>query len=191
MRARLNVLPTIDPGRASMCNREQAVESSGPYSECGSRIRVTQMGRIDVSMVKYLAAALFVGSVVATLACTTQRADESKKDAGAALDETRAGVNTALDATKKAGSEALDAGKDIALATGSAVTDGWVTTKLKAKFADETVLDRSDIRVDTTHHVVTLKGTVRSSAARSRAVEIAAGTEGVARVVDQLVVKNN
>jgi osmotically-inducible protein OsmY len=45
--------------------------------------------------------------------------------------------------------------------------------------------------VDTTNHVVTLKGSVRSSAARSRAVAIAAGTEGVTRVVDQLVVKNN
>ena len=144
-----------------------------------------------MSMVKSLVAALFIGSVVATLACTTQRADESKKDAGAALDEARAHANTALDATKKAGSEAVDAGKDIALATGAAVTDGWVTTKVKAKFADETALERSDINVDTTNHVVTLKGSVRSSAARSRAVEIAKGTEGVALVVDQLVVKNN
>ena len=144
-----------------------------------------------MSVMKSLAAALLVGSVIVGGACTAQRADESKKDAGATLDGARAGAGTALDATKKAGSEAIDAGKDIALAAGAAVTDGWVTTKVKAKFADETALERSDISVDTTNHVVTLKGSVHSSVARARAVEIATGTAGVARVVDKLVVKNN
>ena len=38
------------------------------------------------------------------------------------------------------------------------------------------------------NHVVTLKGTVASEKAKSRAVAIASGTEGVTRVVDQLVV---
>lgn len=149
------------------------------------------MGRIDLRMLKYLSAAVLIGSVVTTLACTTQRADESTRGAGAAVDQTRAGAHKALGATKEAGSKALDAGKDIALATGAAVTDGWLTTKVKAKFADETALERSDISVETTGQVVTLNGSVRSSAARSRAVEIAAGTDGVARVVDRLVVKNN
>jgi hyperosmotically inducible periplasmic protein len=143
-----------------------------------------------MSVLKCLAAALLVGSIVAGAGCTAQGANESKKDAGAVFDEAKAGADTAIDATRKAGSEAIDASKDIALATGAAVTDGWVTTKVKAKFADDTLLERSDISVDTTNHVVTLKGSVRSSAARSRAVEIAAGTEGVTRVVDQLVVKN-
>ena len=144
-----------------------------------------------MSMVKYLAASLLVGCVVVNLACTTQRSNESTKAAGAALDQTTASANKALDATKEAGSKAMDAGKDIALATGAAMSDGWLTTKVKAKFADETALERSDIRVDTTGHVVTLTGSVRSSAARSKAVEIAAGTDGVMRVVDHLVVNNN
>lgn len=166
-----------------------------------------------MSVSKSLAAALLVGSVVVGMACTAQRTDESKNDAGAVIDETKAGANTAIEATKKAGSEVIDASKDaarvtadktkeiagdvaeeskdIARTTGATVTDEWVTTKVKAKFADETLLEHSDIDVDTTHHVVTLKGSVRSSAARSRAVEIATGTEGVTRVVDRLVVKNN
>ncbi len=38
-------------------------------------------------------------------------------------------------------------------------------------------------------HAVTLKGTVASSAAKARAAAIAGGTEGVTRVVNQLVVK--
>jgi osmotically-inducible protein OsmY len=37
--------------------------------------------------------------------------------------------------------------------------------------------------------VVTLKGTVKSAAGRTRAVELARGTDGVARVVDELAIK--
>jgi len=44
------------------------------------------------------------------------------------------------------------------------------------------------INVDTKDRVVTLKGTVRSSAAKARAAEIARSTEGVTKVVNQLVV---
>jgi hypothetical protein len=172
-----------------------------------------QLEGVGMRVSTSLAAALLVGAVVVGVGCTGPRTDDSKRDAGAAIDATRSGASTAIDATKKAGSEAIDASKDaagvtadktkqiagevaekskeIAVATRAAVTDGWVTTKVKAKFADETALERSDIDVDTTNHVVTLKGSVRSSAARSRAVAIAAGTEGVTRVVDQLVVKNN
>ena len=74
-------------------------------------------------------------------------------------------------------------------ATGEAITDSWITAKVKTKFFDETVLKGSDISVETNDHVVTLKGTVASSAARARASAIAEGTEGVTRVVDRLTVR--
>ena len=61
---------------------------------------------------------------------------------------------------------------------------------MSAKFVDEKLLKGSNIDVDTKDHVVTLKGTVRSDAAKARAVEIARNTEGVVNVVNQLVVKN-
>lgn len=80
-------------------------------------------------------------------------------------------------------------GKEAAVATAAAATDGWITTKLKAKFADESALEGSDINVDTSDHVVRLRGTVPSRAAKARAALIARGTENVARVVNQLVVK--
>jgi osmotically-inducible protein OsmY len=60
---------------------------------------------------------------------------------------------------------------------------------VSAKFVDETLLKGSNINVDTNNYVVTLKGTVGSDAARVRAIAIARSTEGVKRVVDQLVVK--
>ena len=61
--------------------------------------------------------------------------------------------------------------------------------RLKSKFVDEKLLKDSDINVDTNDKVVTLKGTVMSSAGRTRAEEIANGTEGVKRVVNLLVVR--
>ncbi|MDH4065309.1 MAG: BON domain-containing protein, partial [Acidobacteriota bacterium] len=72
--------------------------------------------------------------------------------------------------------------------TGEAITDGWITTKVHAAFVGEALLKGSAINVDTANHVVTLKGTVGSDAAKSRADTIASGTEGVTRVVNQLVV---
>jgi hyperosmotically inducible protein len=123
----------------------------------------------------------------------------------------KSGTDKAIDATKRAGEKTAEVTKDVAVATaektkdvavatgkktkevasatGEAITDGWITTRLKAKFVDETLLKDSDINVDTNDHVVTLKGTVMSSAAKTRAAGIANGTEGVRRVVNQLVVK--
>jgi hyperosmotically inducible periplasmic protein len=105
-----------------------------------------------------------------------------------ATDETKRGADKAVDAGKAAADKVAETTRDVAAATGAAVTDGWITAKLKAKFADEVVLKGSDISVETTDHTVTLKGSVRSAAARSRALEIANGTEGVRHVVNQLVV---
>ena len=72
--------------------------------------------------------------------------------------------------------------------TGEAITDGWITTKVKWFFVGEDLLKGSDINVDTNNHVVTLKGTVTSNAGRDRAIALAKRTSGVHRVVDQLTV---
>ena len=50
---------------------------------------------------------------------------------------------------------------------GQAVSDGWITTKVKSSFVGVEALDGSDINVDTNDHVVTLRGTVPSAAARA------------------------
>ena len=124
--------------------------------------------------VRTLLTAAVMAAMVAGTACTKTSADDAKRNANAAVD---------------AGKVAADKLADAATATGAAVSDGWITTKLKAKFADEVGLKGSDITVDTKAHVVTLTGTVLSATARTRAVEIANGTEGVKRVVDGLVVR--
>jgi osmotically-inducible protein OsmY len=72
--------------------------------------------------------------------------------------------------------------------TGEAITDGWITTKVKWFFVGEDLLKGRDITVDTTNRVVTLKGTVTSPAGRNRAVALAKRTSGVQRVVDELTI---
>ena len=73
--------------------------------------------------------------------------------------------------------------------TGEAITDAWITTKVKWFFVGADELKGSDINVDTKDHVVTLKGTVKSEAGRAKALALAKDTDGVKRVVDQLTIK--
>ena len=69
---------------------------------------------------------------------------------------------------------------------GSAIKDGWLIMKIHAEMVDEDVLSGSNIDVDVDKGVVTLQGTVRSEAARSRAIAVAKSSDGVKNVIDQL-----
>jgi hypothetical protein len=68
-------------------------------------------------------------------------------------------------------------------------TDGGVTTKVKAKFAQDDLVKAHQINVDTRDGVVTLTGDVDTMAARQQAVRLARDTEGVTNVVDELRVE--
>ena len=71
---------------------------------------------------------------------------------------------------------------------GQAITDAWITTKVKWFMTGDDLLKGSNINVDTTNKVVTLKGTVKTQAGRARAMALAKSTDGVTRVVDQLTI---
>jgi hyperosmotically inducible periplasmic protein len=73
---------------------------------------------------------------------------------------------------------------------GRKADDGWIKSKIYAQYMAEwtTVLDDSDIDVDVDKGVVSLKGTVKSAAAKTKAVAIAKGTDGVKSVNDLLKV---
>jgi osmotically-inducible protein OsmY len=76
--------------------------------------------------------------------------------------------------------------------TGDAITDGWITTKVKWFFVGEDLLKGRDLSVHTAKNVVTLRGTVTSAAGRDRAVTLATRTSGVHQVVNHItVVKSN
>jgi hyperosmotically inducible protein len=70
-----------------------------------------------------------------------------------------------------------------------ALTNASLTAKIKSKMTlDDTVNARS-IDVDTSGSVVTLSGTVRSTAERARALQLARETDGVTSVVDRLEIR--
>ena len=73
---------------------------------------------------------------------------------------------------------------------GSAVAEGTLTTKIKAKMALDDLVKARTISVETTGTVVTLTGRVSSKAERDRAVRLAQETDGVTKVVDKLQIVN-
>jgi osmotically-inducible protein OsmY len=82
---------------------------------------------------------------------------------------------------------AVNTAKHMAWTAEQAITDRWITAKVKTHFVGPTLLP--DVRVETHDHVVTLKGTVPSSAERERAAGLARATDRVTRVVNQLEVR--
>jgi osmotically-inducible protein OsmY len=75
---------------------------------------------------------------------------------------------------------------DAAARVESAVAEGTLTTKIKAKMALDDLVKARTISVETTGSVVTLTGRVSSAAERDRAVRLAQETDGVTKVVDKL-----
>lgn len=131
-------------------------------------------------------------------------ADKSKIDTAA--EKTKAGVDKAVDATKGAAhktekaaekganktaegvNKAADKTSEAVAKAGDKAGDTALTGKVKASFANEPLLKEAAIDVHTTNSVVTLKGTVSSEDAKTRAGTLANDVTGVSRVDNQLVV---
>jgi hyperosmotically inducible protein len=67
--------------------------------------------------------------------------------------------------------------------------DPGITAEIKTRLLADTSVSGLKIDVDTADRVVTMTGTVSSQAEKTRALEIARGVEGVARVEDKLTVR--
>ena len=103
----------------------------------------------------------------------------------------RAGtMERAAEKTEKAGEKVADKTVSATKSTGRAIDDGWIKSKIYAQYMADwnTVLDDSDIDVDVANNMVTLNGTVKSAAAKAKAVSIAKATDGVKGVRDNLKV---
>jgi len=75
-------------------------------------------------------------------------------------------------------------------AAACAQTDAGITSAVKSKLAADDTVKAYQVDVDTSNHIVTLKGDVNTPVAKERAVEIARTTDGVQDVIDQLRVTN-
>lgn len=101
------------------------------------------------------------------------------------------GVN--VDAARKQSADlvttAAEKGREAASTIEAALDEGALTTKIKSKMALDDHVKARTIGVDTVGSVVTLTGSVGSSAERDRAVRLATETDGVTKVVNNLGVK--
>jgi osmotically-inducible protein OsmY len=89
------------------------------------------------------------------------------------------GAANTKNAVLKGAKVATTKAKDGLSKTGEVMTDGWITTRVHSRFVGEPLLKDSDISVDTDHHVVTLKGTVKARTGRTKAGDIAKRPAGV------------
>jgi len=89
---------------------------------------------------------------------------------------------------EQAGSDTGAAAKDAYHGTVRAVKDTTITARIKTALARDKSVSASAIHVNTTAGVVTLKGNVPSPEMAERAAQLAAQTDGVKSVNNQLVV---
>jgi len=73
--------------------------------------------------------------------------------------------------------------------TGQAIDDGVITAKVKAKLIEDPVTKAHQINVDTFKGNVQLGGFVESDQARTRALQLARGVDGVKAVKDAMQVR--
>jgi hyperosmotically inducible protein len=152
-----------------------SVRSANRKARAGRHANITGVTRVDNQLTVDANAGK---GVVSKVVRTT-------KDAGEVVGHGAKVVGTkTANGAKAVGSKTADA----ASATGGAADNTWITTKVSSKLGDDALLKGSNVDIDTTNHVVTLKGTVTSIEGSARAEAIARGTEGVNRVVNQLVV---
>ena len=110
--------------------------------------------------------------------------DKAAHTADKAEDKMAKTADKAEDKMDKAGDKSASAAKK----TGRAIDDGWIKSKIYSQYMADwnTVLDDSDIDIDVTNNMVVLNGTVKSAAAKAKAVSIAKATDGVKGVKDNL-----
>ena len=115
------------------------------------------------------------------------KTEDAAKKAGR---KTAAGAEKAADKTAHAADKAADKTMAGAKKTGRKVDDGWIKSKIYAQYMADwnDILDDSNIDVDVKNNMVTLSGTVKTAAAKARAVSVAKGTDGVKGVTDMLKV---
>jgi osmotically-inducible protein OsmY len=130
----------------------------------------------------------------ASLAC--RRAPDSSAPAPSPVgddvkDLARATQKAAGDIGKATADLAAKAGQDLEQATdhaGGGGQDAWITTRVKGALTGDG-FDPLRVHVDTDGKVVTLSGTVESTAQAQRAVTVAKAINGVLGVKDHLFVE--
>jgi osmotically-inducible protein OsmY len=145
----------------------------------GKRVRLS--GRVDTDDERRHAEEVVHRSdptlIVENLLQTNEAPPPDKTKAEAVEDEVKDNAKRAAHKTENVVNEA-----------GQMVSDGWITSKIKAQLMAADGVHASTINVDTAEHVVTLRGQVRSEGERRKAERLARETKGVEKVVNQLII---
>lgn len=110
------------------------------------------------------------------------RSAEAERDAVATAG--RVGAERARDVATQVTEKTAQAAKT----AGEVLGDGSLTAKIKAKMALDDTVKALDLNVDTVNGVVTVRGKVRTSSERERALALARETNGVRQVIDRVTV---
>jgi len=137
-------------------------------------------------------AAAMLAATLPFSGCTRSADTPSKAAVRDDMDDlTQAAKKTGHDighATSELADKAGEHMKNAANEAGEAGSDAWLTTKVKSALTAGG-LDPLQVHVDTANHIVTLSGSVPSSADVTKAVTLAKTVQGVAGVENHLFVK--
>ncbi|MBN2506328.1 MAG: BON domain-containing protein [Verrucomicrobia bacterium] len=98
-------------------------------------------------------------------------------------------AQTVKDQLARSGVYIVEKAKAAGTAVADAATDARITASVKSKLFSEPGFTALSIHVDASGGVVTLSGTAATPEQIARAVELAAGTDGVRRVISTLQIK--
>jgi osmotically-inducible protein OsmY len=127
------------------------------------------------------------GSVLAGDVKDTARVTADKSEDAA--EKTGSAVGHAAEVTKDAVVSGAQKTKDAVTATPGKIDETWISSKIAGKINADDALDNVDVDVTVKKNVVTISGDVPSAMLRDRVLRIARETEGVERVVDDMVVR--
>ena len=129
---------------------------------------------------------LRIAAATSTNAKMDHAGDKAANTADKAGDKMAKTADKAEDKMDKAGNKSATTAQK----TGRSIDDGWIKSKIYTQYMADwnTVLDDSNIDIDVTNNMVVLNGTVKTAAAKTKAVSIAKATDGVKGVKDNLKV---
>ena len=129
------------------------------------------------------------GLAVGVVACGGDKPDTQPQSGAKVGDAAKDAGKGVADAGKAFGKAVADLGKSVGPAAAEVATDAGITAAVNTRLKAEMLGDGMKVSALTNEGVVTLKGSVPTREAKSKAETIAKSTSGVKRVVNQLDVK--
>lgn len=122
----------------------------------------------------------------ALTACNREQSSEAKAEYGETKNNASANYDEAKDSASENYAQAKSEAREGYSEASATMSDATITAKVKSSIIAEPDIEAMNINVDTANGVVTLRGTVHSSAESDRVEEIARNTNGVKSVDNKL-----